>query len=77
MKMELYQCTIINYNGESQNVYFDTLYHARKYAESNKVKTIKQLTGGMEIVERYEWGSRQIEKTVIEETWDWYPRGEE
>lgn len=76
MKKELYQCTTIGRNGESQNIYFDTLYNAKEYARSNKCDTITRIVGDMEIVETYEWSSRGIKRTVIEETWDWYPKGE-
>lgn len=73
MKRELYQCSIIGCNGELQNVYFETLYDAEKYAHSNKVKTIKQFAVDMEIVETYEWKSQEREVKVTQEVWDWYP----
>lgn len=78
MKMDLYQCsvTINDDEGESrvQNIYFETLLDAEKYAHAHDVKTITRITGDMECAETYEWGSKKIERTVIEETWDWYPK---
>lgn len=81
MKIELYQCsaTITDQeSGESrlQNIYFDTLIDAKEYAKARNRKTITRITADMEHAETYEWGSKKIERTIIEETWDWYPRGE-
>lgn len=78
MKRDLYKCSVTIKNpksGESrsQNVYFDTLLDAKEYARSHNRKTITRITGDMECAETYEWGSKKIERTVIEETWDWYP----
>lgn len=78
MKRELYQCSVTIQDQESgesrlKNVYFDTLLDAKEYARSYNRKTITRIVGNMECAETYEWGSKKIERTVIEETWDWYP----
>lgn len=80
MKMDLYQCSMTirdQESGESriQNIYFETLLDAKEYARSNNRKTITRIAGDMKRIEVYEWGSQKIERKVIEETWDWYPRG--
>lgn len=78
MKMELYQCAAVIKDEESgekvwQNVYFDTLIEAKKFASSHNRKTITRLVGDMKRTEQYEWGSRKTERIQIVEEWDWYP----
>lgn len=78
MKRDLYQCSVTikdPNSGESrlQNVYFDTLLDAKEYARDHNRKTITRIVGDMECAETYEWGSKEIERTIYEQIWDWYP----